>query len=86
MIKEIIQVQRPLGLHLREAENLYREAIRFRSQIKLSAGSSTANAKSMLSVASACVRCGDMVELSCEGTDEAEAMVVLREFLSDTRG
>lgn len=86
MIRQIIQVSRPLGLHLREAENLYREAIRFRSQIKLIAGSSVANAKSMLSVASACVRCGDMVELSCDGADEAEAMDVLRSFLSDTRG
>ncbi len=86
MIKKIIEVRRPLGLHLREAENLYREAIRFRSQIKLSAGSSIANAKSTLSIASTCVRCGDMVELSCDGDDEAEAMGVLCNFLSNARG
>ncbi len=86
MIKKIIEVRRPLGLHLREAEKLYREAIRFRSQIKLSAGNSTANVKSMLSIASACVRCGDMVELSCEGADEAEAMEEVCVFLSDSRG
>ena len=86
MIKEIIEVRRPLGLHLREADKLYREAIRFRSLIRLSAGSSTANGKSMLSVAGMCVRCGNMVELSCDGVDEAEAMDVLRDFLLNNRG
>jgi phosphocarrier protein len=34
----------------------------------------TANAKSVLSVLGACVKCGDEIELVCEGEDENEAL------------
>ena len=33
-----------------------------------------ANAKSVLSVLGACVKCGDEIELTCEGVDEQEAL------------
>ena len=32
------------------------------------------NAKSVLSVLGACVRCGDEIEFICEGEDEQEAL------------
>ena len=38
---------------------------------------STANAKSVLSVLGACVKCGDEIELTCEGEDEEEALKAL---------
>ena len=34
----------------------------------------TANAKSVLSVLSACVQCGDEVTFTCNGEDEEEAL------------
>ena len=37
----------------------------------------TANAKSVLSVLGACVKCGDEIELVCEGADEKEALEAL---------
>ncbi|MDQ9887907.1 HPr family phosphocarrier protein, partial [Acinetobacter pittii] len=33
-----------------------------------------ANAKSVLSVLGACVKCGDEIELVCDGPDEQEAL------------
>jgi phosphocarrier protein len=38
---------------------------------------STANAKSVLSVLGACVKCGDEIEFICEGEDEQEALKAL---------
>ncbi|MDE7223862.1 MAG: HPr family phosphocarrier protein, partial [Acetatifactor sp.] len=38
---------------------------------------STANAKSVLSVLGACVKCGDEIEFICEGEDEQEALKTL---------
>ena len=35
---------------------------------------STANAKSVLSVLGACVKCGDQIQIFCEGIDEEEAL------------
>ena len=36
-----------------------------------------ANAKSILSVLGACVKCGDEIELICDGEDENEALEYL---------
>jgi phosphocarrier protein len=38
---------------------------------------STANAKSVLSVLGACVKCGDEIEFTCNGPDENEALDAL---------
>ena len=41
----------------------------------------TANAKSVLSVLGACVKCGDEIELVCEGEDEEEAIENLTSYI-----
>ena len=37
----------------------------------------TANAKSVLSVLGACIKCGDEIEFVCEGEDEDKALAAL---------
>ena len=37
-------------------------------------GQGSANAKSVLSVLGACVKCGDEITIFCEGEDEIEAL------------
>ena len=46
----------------------------------------TANAKSVLSVLGACVKCGDEIELVCEGADEEEAMKAMVDAISSGLG
>ena len=46
----------------------------------------TANAKSVLSVLGACVKCGDEIEFVCEGEDEAEALKTLVEAVESGLG
>ena len=46
----------------------------------------TANAKSVLSVLGACVKCGDEIELVCEGADEQEALKALTDAISSGLG
>ena len=46
----------------------------------------TANAKSVLSVLGACVKCGDEIEFVCEGEDEAEALKTLVEAVENGLG
>ena len=59
---------------MRPAGTLCNIAIKYQSLITFSYDGGTANAKSVLSVLGACVKCGDEIELVCEGTDEEEAM------------
>lgn len=67
-------IKNPTGLHLRPAGILCKEAMRFKSSITFTYRGNTANAKSVLSVLGACIKCGDEIELICEGVDEEAAL------------
>ena len=86
MISQKITITNPSGLHLRPAGNLCNEAMKYKSQITFSFDGGTANAKSVLSVLGACVKCGDEIELVCEGADEREAMEALVGAISSGLG
>ena len=74
MISQKITVNNPSGLHLRPAGVLCNEAMKYQSQITFAYGGGMANAKSVLSVLGACVKCGDEIEIFCEGPDEQKAL------------
>lgn len=86
MISQKITITNPSGLHLRPAGNLCNEAMKYKSLITFSFDGGTANAKSVLSVLGACVKCGDEIELVCEGADECEAMKALVGAISSGLG
>lgn len=74
MVSRKVKVKNPSGLHLRPAGILCKEAMKYKSLITFQYTDGTANAKSVLSVLGACVKCGDEIELFCEGSDEKEAL------------
>lgn len=77
MVSGKVQVNNPSGLHLRPAGILCKEAMKYKSLITFQYGredGSTANAKSVLSVLGAYVKCGDQIQIFCEGADEEEAL------------
>ena len=60
MVSGKVTVKNPTGLHLRPAGTLCKQAMQFKSSITFHYGDgNTANAKSVLSVLGACVKCGD---------------------------
>lgn len=77
MVSQKVVIKNPTGLHLRPAGILCKEAMKFKSLITFSFRESTANAKSVLSVLGACVKCGDEIEFTCDGDDEEEAIKAL---------
>lgn len=74
MVREKVTIKNPTGLHLRPAGILCKEAMKFKSLVTFNFRDNTANAKSVLSVLGACVKCGDEIEFICEGEDEEEAL------------
>ena len=74
MVSQKITIKNPTGLHLRPAGILCKEAMQFKSIITFQFKNTTANAKSVLSVLGACVKCGDEIEFVCEGEDEGLAL------------
>ena len=83
MVSQKITVNNPSGLHLRPAGILCNEAIKYSSAITFTFEGGTANAKSVLR---ACVKCGDEIELVCEGADEQEALKALTDAISSGLG
>ncbi|MCR5591872.1 MAG: HPr family phosphocarrier protein [Lachnospiraceae bacterium] len=77
MVSQRVVIKNPTGLHLRPAGILCKEAMKYKSLITFSFRESTANAKSVLSVLGACVKCGDEIEFVCDGVDEEEALQAL---------
>lgn len=77
MVSDKIEINNPSGLHLRPAGLLCKEAMKFKAHITFGAYGSEANAKSVLSVLGAGVKCGDCIELVCDGEDEEEALATL---------
>jgi phosphocarrier protein len=86
MVKQRVTVKNPTGLHLRPAGNLCKEAMKFKSLVTFVFKDNIANAKSVLSVLGACVKCGDEIELVCEGEDEEEALAGLVQAIEDGLG
>ena len=74
MVSKKVTVKNITGLHLKPAAFFCKEAMKFKSLITFTFEHTTANAKSVLSVLGACVKCGDEIEIVCEGTDEKEAL------------
>ena len=86
MVSQKVVIKNPTGLHLRPAGILCKEAMQFKSLITFSYRENTANAKSVLSVLGACVKCGDEITINSEGEDEAEALKTLVEAIESGLG
>ena len=74
MTRQSVTVNNQTGLHLRPAGIVCRTAMLYKSHISLVFGTTTVNAKSVLSVLGAGVKAGDVIEVACEGEDENEAL------------
>ncbi len=86
MVRDKVVVINPSGLHLKPAGLLCNMAIQYESSITFAYAKGTANAKSVLSVLGACVKCGDEIELVCEGPDEEAALRELTKAIREGLG
>lgn len=86
MVSQKVIIKNTEGLHLRPAGLLCKESLKFKSQITFKIRTSTANAKSVLSVLAACVKCGDEIEVFCEGEDEEAALAGIVRLVEDGLG
>lgn len=81
MVTRKVVITEPLGLHLRPAGIFCEESLKYESKIQIKKDTSLLNAKSVLGLLAARVKCGDEIELICDGPDEQEAMEHLVELL-----
>ena len=83
MVSGTTVIKNPSGLHLRPAGILCKEALLYKSKISFKVRNVTANAKSVLSVLGACVKCGEEIEFNCTGPDEEKALAAMIKIVED---
>lgn len=64
-------------MHLRPAGIFCKEAMKYQCSVTFKFRNGTYNAKSVLGILGACVKCGDEIELICKGEDEKQALAAL---------
>lgn len=70
-----------LGLHARPAGLLVKEAKKYESRITIAKDGKSAEAKKLMAVMALAVKCGNVVEVSVEGSDEDAAAEGMKDFL-----
>lgn len=86
MKSKIVTIKNPMGLQVKQAGELCKVAMDYQSLITFQYEGGIANAKSMLSVLGACIKCGEKIELICEGKDEEEALKNLSDLIENHEG
>lgn len=78
MVSQLVKIINPTGLEVRPAGILCKEAMKYKCKVNYIYGSgNTANAKSVLSVLGSSIKCGEEIQLVCEGEDEEAALAHL---------
>ncbi len=74
MIEKKVKVTNPQGIHMRPAKELAEAMSRYKSEVFMTVDEQEYDAKSMLRIMRAQVKCGTYVRISAEGHDEADAV------------
>lgn len=74
MVRQKIIIHNPEGLHLRPAGVFAQQMDVFDCEITIRYKGTRVNGKSLLSILAACIKCGDEIDIECEGPEEHEAI------------
>lgn len=86
MVSKIIKVVNPSGIHARPAGILAQAAAKCSSKVTIVKGTKVVQVKSILNIMSAAIKCGETIELRCEGDNEAEDLKKLSELIESGLG
>jgi phosphocarrier protein len=74
MVSQKITVTNEQGMHMRPASVFSQAMTPFAADVKIVFNGNTYDAKSVMMLMSACIKCGAEIEIQCDGADEADAL------------
>lgn len=86
MVSKNLTVKNPSGLHLRPAGVLSQTAMKFKADVTIESGDKKINAKSVLNVMAAGIKCGTDITLICDGEDEVAALETISNAIESGLG
>lgn len=85
MVKKYFKITNEAGIHARPATTLVNEAMKYECEILLAALKKSVDFKSIMGVMSLGVYSGTIVEISCDGEDEVEALEAMSNKLFELK-
>ncbi len=86
MVSQKITISNPQGLHMRPAGVFAKGVSKFECDVTINFNGKAINAKSLLNIIGACIKCGSEIELECNGPDEEEALKTAIEMIESGLG
>ena len=74
MVSKKVTLVNAQGFHMRPASVFATAMGKYASNVSIKFNGNTYNAKSLLNIIAACIKCGSEIELVCDGPDENEAL------------
>lgn len=87
MVSKSVKVINEQGMHMRPAGILAKTAAAYKDcNITMNVNEKKVNAKALMQIMSACIKCGNTVEIVCDGTDEKKALDEISELFENGFG
>ena len=86
MVAQTVKVVNEQGLHMRPAGVFAKEMTKFSCAVTLDVAGKKINAKSVMLIIAACIKCGAEVTVECDGADEKEALAKAVELIESGFG
>ena len=86
MVSQTITLTNGSGLHMRPAGVLASAMAPFASDVTIVAAGKEVNAKSLMAIVAAGIKCGTEITLICDGEDEADAMDTISKAIESGLG
>jgi phosphocarrier protein len=74
MVSKKVTLVNAQGFHMRPASVFATAMGKYASSVTIKFNGNQYNAKSLLNIIAACIKCGSEIELVCDGPDENEAL------------
>ncbi len=74
MVSQKVTLINAQGFHMRPASVFAQAMAKYTSDVTIKFNGNDYNAKSLLNIIAACIKCGSEIELVCDGPDENDAL------------
>lgn len=74
MVSKKVTVKNAQGLHMRPAMNFANAMGKYPCEVKILCNGNETNAKSIMNIIAACIKCGTEIEIICDGGRESQAL------------
>lgn len=86
MLSKNFVISNAQGLHMRPAGTLAAEMGKMSCNVSIKFNGNIINAKSLMNIIAACIKCGSKIEVVCDGADEQAAMDKITEMIESGFG